>query len=157
MDVIIMPSTISLIKKLRADYPQFSFKKSPSFSWSQSNQTIYYINTDDNCNLLLHELSHALLGHTSYSRDIQLITMEREAWDYTIKLALKYDITISDDMVQSNLDTYRDWLHKRSTCPKCMANGLQTAKNTFKCLACGHIWRVNDAKTCALRRYSNKT
>ncbi len=152
-----MPSTISLIKKLRSDYPQFIFKKSNGFSWSHSENTIFYTEKDDNNSLLMHELSHALLGHTSYNRDIQLIAMEREAWDHTIKLALKYDIIISDDMVQSNLDTYRDWLHKRSTCPKCTANGLQTGKNTFKCLACGHSWRVNDAKTCALRRYNVKT
>jgi hypothetical protein len=156
MDVIIMLSTISLIKKLKVDYPQFSFIKGASFSWSHSESTIYYADTDDDLAYLFHELSHALLGHTSYDRDIQLMAMEREAWDYTIKLAPKYDVAISNDMVQSTLDTYRDWLHKRSTCPKCTANGLQTAKRTYKCLACGHIWYVNDAKTCALRRYSNK-
>jgi len=149
-----MPSTISLIKKLRAEYPQFIFKKSSSFSWSHSEQTIYYINTNDNCNFLFHELSHGILNHTDYNRDIELIVMEREAWDKAKELSNSYGFPISDDFIQSNLDTYRDWLHSRSTCPKCNATGLQTNKNTYKCLACEHNWKVNDAKTCALRRYS---
>jgi len=152
-----MPSTISVLSRLKSNYPQFSFKLGDDFLWSSSDNTIYYDNIAENQSVfLLHELSHALLGHISYTHDIQLITMERQAWDYTVKLAPKYNVTISDDMVQSTLDSYRDWLHARSTCPNCKATGVQTKKFTYVCPACSHKWQVNEARTCALRRYNVK-
>jgi len=153
-----MPSTTTLLSRLKSNYPQFSFKLGDDFLWSSSDNTIYYNGKIDNQPVfLLHELSHALLDHISYTSDIQLITMERQAWDHTMKLAPKYNVTISDDMVQSTLDSYRDWLHSRSTCPNCNATGLQTDNNTYTCLACNHKWQVNEARTCALRRYKIKT
>ncbi|HUC96573.1 MAG TPA: hypothetical protein VMR16_02815 [Candidatus Saccharimonadales bacterium] len=152
-----MPSTISLIKNLKADFPQFIFKKSSSFLWSHSENTIYYTDKKEDFRFLFHELSHALLNHTDYRRDIELVAIEREAWDRAKEIALNYGVGIDDEYIQSNLDTYRDWMHGRSTCPNCGANGMQTQKNNYKCLACNDEWHVNDAKTCALRRYSNKT
>ena len=158
MDVITMRSTTSILKRLQGDYPQFTFKKGASFYWSSSDKTIFYINSaKSNLILLLHELSHAILGHNNYDQDIQLITMERQAWENTKILAKKYKIDISDDTIQSNLDSYRDWLHSRSTCPKCNSNGLQIDSKTYECFECHEKWRVNEARTCALRRYkSNK-
>ena len=153
-----MPSTISILSSLKTNYPQFSFKLGDNFLWSSSDNTIYYDRTSKNQSVfLLHELSHALLGHASYMRDIQLITMERQAWDYTMELAPKYNVAISDEMVQSTLDSYRDWLHARSTCPSCKATGLQINKFAYSCPACSHKWRVNEARTCDLRRYTVKT
>lgn len=151
-----MPSTISLIKNLKADFPQFIFKRSSSFLWSHSDNTIYYTNERDDLRFLFHELSHALLNHIDYYRDIELVAMESEAWNKAREIAPSYGIVIDDDYIQSNLDTYRDWMHERSTCPKCSASGMQIKKKTYKCLACGHQWYVNEAKTCALRRYSIK-
>ena len=149
-----MPSIASILKLLKNNYPQFSFGQGDDFLWSSSNNTIYYdSNTENAAIFLLHELSHALLEHSNYDRDIQLVIMERQAWDYTVKLAPKYNITVSDDMVQLTLDSYRDWMHKRSTCPKCRAIGSQTDKYVYKCPACNNEWRVNEARTCALRRY----
>ncbi len=157
MDVIIMPSTTLLLKQLKSNYPQFTFKKGNYFLWSPSENTIYYCDKSDNKPiLLLHEISHALLGHADYNSDIQLITMEREAWDYAIKLAISYNVTMPTDVIESIIDSYRDWIHDRSTCPNCTATGLQINKHNYQCPACNHRWRVNEARTCALRRYSNK-
>jgi hypothetical protein len=157
MDVIIMQSTISILSSLKTNYPQFSFKQGDNFLWSSSDNTIYYDRASKNqAVFLLHELSHALLGHSSYKRDIQLITMERQAWDHTIELAPKYNVAIEDEMVQSTLDSYRDWLHARSTCPSCKATGVQINKFAYVCSACNHKWRVNEARTCDLRRYRIK-
>lgn len=154
MVVTIMPSTISILKQLKSSYPQFTFERGDKFQWSYAEKTIYYDSLANNqAILLLHELSHALLGHSSYNRDIQLISMERQAWDHTTKLAPLYGVLIDDEIVQLNLDSYRNWLHTRSSCPKCSANGLQTDEYIYKCPACNHMWRVNEAKTCALRRY----
>jgi hypothetical protein len=157
MDVTIMLSTISLIKLLKIDYPQFNFKKSSGFLWSHEDSTIYYVPENNNDNgFLLHELSHGILNHVDYNRDIELVTMEREAWNKARSLAKSYDVIIDDEFIQLNLDTYRDWLHSRSTCPRCEASGLQIKKSIYKCLACNHEWKVNEARKCALRRYSQK-
>ena len=148
-----MQSTSSLAAKLRTDYPQFSFTPDETFRWSPSHTTIYYIESYD-ASSLLHELSHALLSHSGYTKDIELLQMERDAWHYakTI-LAPKYDVVIHNDVAEDALDTYRDWLHARSICPKCAATGIQSRKNTYKCIGCGTTWRVNEARICHLRRY----
>jgi hypothetical protein len=150
-----MLSTTTLLSRLKDNYPQFSFKPGDDFLWSSSDNTIYYNNKIDNQSVfLLHELSHALLNHISYTSDIQLITMERQAWDYTLELASSYNITIPDRIIQSTLDSYRKWLHLRSLCPNCKTVGVQTKEQTYHCVACQHKWKTNEARTCALRRYS---
>jgi hypothetical protein len=133
------------------------FKKSVRFLWSPNEQTIYYFYESKNDYVyMFHELSHAILGHADYTRDVELLAMERDAWDKAVEIAKKYKMGIDDETVQSTLDTYRDWLHDRSTCPICSANGIQTEKYTYKCLECNHEWRVNEARLCALRRYKMK-
>lgn len=136
------------------DHPQFRFQLSDDFYWSSSNNTIYYTTEGEHCpELLLHELSHAILKHCSFSFDIELIAIERQAWDYAKKLALSYKVEISDNFIQDQLDTYRDWIHDRSTCPKCKANGLQNTKSSYQCIACKSEWTVNDARERQLKRY----
>ena len=80
--------------------------------------------------------------------------MERAAWDKAVLIALDFGQTIDTNTVESTLDSYRDWLHARSTCPNCQATGLQIKKQTYSCPACRHTWRVNEARICALRRFS---
>lgn len=154
MDVIIMPSTKLLISQLKTDYPQFLFKKATRFLWSPDEKTVYYTGSGGDYSFLLHELSHGLLGHANYSRDVELLAMERAAWDKAVSIAPSYNLKISDEIVESTLDSYRDWLHARSTCPNCKATGLQIKQHTYECVACHHSWRVNEARICALRRYA---
>lgn len=150
-----MPSTRSLIKRLRADFPGYTFESSTGFWWSASKRTIHLDPHAPHSDMYsLHELSHAILDHNGYEYDIDLVKLERDAWEYAKKvLADEYDTAIDEQLVQDNLDTYRDWLHARSTCPDCEAIGLQTRQRSYRCLACGHQWRVNEARICALRRY----
>lgn len=149
----------SLVKQLKADYPEFDFAMATGFWWSASDNTIHLDPTATNSAVFsLHELSHAILGHSGYESDIDLVKLERDAWDYARQtLGPRYDIAIDNDLAEGNLDTYRDWLHSRSTCPDCEATGLQTLHRSYRCLACGHQWRVNEARICALRRYSIQT
>ncbi|TAL14927.1 hypothetical protein EPN95_01720 [Patescibacteria group bacterium] len=144
----------SLIQQLKSDYPEFRFKKAKRFLWSPSENTVYYTGADDDYAFLLHELSHGLLSHAEYNRDVELIAMERAAWDKAIELAPSYDLTITEEVVENTLDSYRDWLHARSTCPNCKAVGLQIKQRVYACPACHHNWRVNEARICALRRYA---
>lgn len=148
-----MPSTTSLINKIKADFPQFRFEKGSDFHWSHSENTVYYSARQKDLNYLFHELAHALLGHDSYLRDIELISMERDAWEQAKTIAAPYKHPIDEDFIQDNLDTYREWLHQRSTCKKCTATGVQIKKNIYKCIVCNEQWRVNEARQCALRRY----
>lgn len=146
-----MPSISSLVKQLVATYPDFIFESSSVYAWSPLEKTIYYADNDPA--QLLHELAHALLGHRTFDRDLQLIDMERQAWQYAKeKLAAKYRVDIDEDAIENAMDTYRTWLHDRSTCPNCQSTGVQTDPATYQCLACMAKWRVNDARTKELRR-----
>ena len=152
-----MPSIHSLLPKLEIDFPQLLFRPGQHFSWSPDKNTVFYDESDpSNTSLLLHELAHGLLGHHDYSKDIELVTMESDAWEKAFAIAPTYKVTITDDTVQDTLDTYREWLHARSTCPECDATGYQSGKSEYTCVACSHLWRVNEARICALRRYSVK-
>lgn len=157
MVVIIMPAITSLIKQLQGDYPDISFIKSDTFSWSPSSNTVSFDDSQPHAAAYcLHELSHAILQHHNYARDIDLIKLERDAWDFAKStLAARYSASLLDDVIQDNLDTYREWLHARSTCPQCSAIGVQAAQHEYHCLACKQQWRVNEARLCALRRYKN--
>jgi hypothetical protein len=149
-----MPSISSLVNKLQGDFGQFAFTPGDDFHWSPVDNTVYYMADSDDSASLLHELAHGLLGHKSYSRDIALLEMERDAWSRAAgQLGAVYEVIIDEETVEMALDTYRDWLHARSTCPNCQAIGVQTNKHQYSCVACHEKWRVNDARICALRRY----
>jgi predicted RecB family nuclease len=150
-----MPSINSLISKLQTSYPDITFKDGTEFSWSSKKRTVTYASASENAApQLLHELSHALLDHKEYLRDISLIGIERDAWEYAkLQLAPLYNVIITEETAEDALDSYRDWLHARSTCPSCQAIGIETLKRQYKCLVCNHQWRVNEARICVLRRY----
>ena len=157
MDAIIMLSTPSLLPKLTRDFAPIVFTAGSRYAWSPDKKTVFYDESDpQNVDLLFHELAHGVLEHHDYSKDVELVAMESQAWDTALKIAPFYKVTISDDTVQDSLDTYREWLHSRSTCPSCEATGYQSGKNEYSCVACSQIWRVNEARLCALRRYSTK-
>ncbi|MCB9819859.1 hypothetical protein H6796_00915 [Candidatus Nomurabacteria bacterium] len=150
-----MQLTTSLINNIKSLYPQFKYEAGNDFSWNPSNDTIYYaVEHLNGLDQMLHELAHALLDHRNFSKDIELISLERDAWRYAKnELATKLEHKIQDSSIESHLDTYRDWLHKRSTCPKCESTGLQQDSSHYSCITCGQGWRVNDARSCGLRRY----
>lgn len=146
-----MPVTPALLARLRADYPALTFSAASDDHWDGASG-VYYGPDSEPCHLL-HELAHALLGHKSYGLDIDLLRLERAAWDHARRvLAPRYGLTISIDDAEDSLDTYRDWLHNRSLCPDCGLSGLQNLDRTYACVLCRTRWHANDAKTCALRR-----
>lgn len=151
-----MPSTPSLIQKLAKDFPALHFVEADGFEWSSETNTINYNPRESTSGEhTLHELAHAILDHRSYSRDIELLKMEREAWTYAQnELAARYNVVIDENTREEALNSYRDWLHARSTCPNCKATGMETDKHRYSCPACRHQWRVNEARICGLKRYS---
>lgn len=158
MDATTMRSMSSLIHKLKNDFPTITFFESDQFSWSPPSLTVSYNPELPHASqLLLHELSHGLLEHHDYQRDVELLAMETAAWEKAKQLADDYSVRLSESVVQPHLDTYRDWMHARSTCPECTATGYQTARAHYSCPACGHEWRVNEARICGLKRYKLTT
>jgi len=145
----------SLIHKLKTTYPDIHFIEAEQFSWSPTTKTISYNRGVAHAPLLLlHELSHASLDHREYRRDIELVAMETAAWEQAKLHAEENNVRMLENVVQDHLDTYREWLHARSTCPNCSANGYQVEAFLYQCPACSHNWKVNEARICALRRYS---
>lgn len=134
-----------LLLRLRQDYPQFKFKPGPVDTWSSEEQTIFYSKDRDRKEQrwsLLHELAHAILGHDQYFSDFELLKLESKAWSLAKELGDKYKIKIDEQHIQHCLDTYRDWLHRRSTCPTCDIRTLQTDEHRYACHNCGTIWTV---------------
>lgn len=155
-----MGSITSLVKQLKSARfatphgKTISFCQGDGFYWEPKSTSVFYAITGaDSSQLLLHELGHALLGHGSYVKDIELLAMERAAWESARLLGVDHQVAIHDTVIEDSLDTYRDWLHARSQCPYCAATGMQTAPKTYHCVSCSRAWRVNEARTCGLRRY----
>ncbi len=147
-----------LIDKLSRDFPDIQFVKGDTFMWSPGKNAVYYQNQGVSKKIgiwtLLHELGHALNKHKQYYHDIQLIEMEAEAWQTAQYLSSKYDQQIDYAHIQNCLDTYRDWAHLRSTCPKCNSICTQNTKVEYFCHNCGHQWTVSSMKFCRPYRLS---
>lgn len=148
-----------LLQKLKQDFPHINFVDSDSFYWSPRKQTVYYRDRTSNNKhttwALLHEVGHALLEHRDYQSDFDLLQLEIAAWEKARKLAEAYAEPIHEDHVQDCLDTYRDWLYLRSTCPKCTSSSLQINTSQYCCLNCNEIWTVSRSRRC--RTYRRRT
>lgn len=162
MAVTTTAKTTSLIKSLKnsgilTHLPHtIVIERGVSFSWNYKNHTVTYDPHDKDAEvLLLHEIGHALLNHHDYLYDIHLLEMERAAWDEARKLASTLGVRLADSAIEGALDTYRDWLHARSLCPRCGSTGVQDGQS-YTCLACHRKWQTNEARTCQLRRYHIK-
>lgn len=145
-----------LVLKLQRSHPELSFVEGDAFQWSPSRKEITYAKGSDTSSTwsLLHEVSHALLEHTTYRSDMELLQKEVQAWEHAQKISDKYAIVIDQDFVQDCLDSYRDWLYKRSSCPSCSLQGVQDASGQYSCINCKHTWVVTAERFCRPYRRS---
>ncbi|HSX18365.1 MAG TPA: hypothetical protein VLE51_03350 [Candidatus Saccharimonadales bacterium] len=137
------------IAKLRRDFPKFSFKEGAQDHWSPKTNTITYksdVSLQELQYGILHELAHAKLGHHNYHNDFELLKLESLAWELAAKIGKKYGVKIDDEHIQNCLDTYRDWLHARSTCPTCGMNVLQKDPYHYHCFNCQTEWKVTSGR-----------
>jgi hypothetical protein len=140
----------AFIQQLSKDFPTVVFVAADKSSWSPRHRRISYAFTASPVDIwsTLHELGHALLDHKNYHSDLSLLRKEVDAWNKALELAKKYNLTIDGEHIQSCLDTYRDWLHKRSTCPECEAHGLQRSPSLYGCFNCQATWSVSGQRFC---------
>lgn len=142
----------NLLKKLQRDYPDISFKVANEFRWSPQNNQVSYdkagILKRDAAWSLLHEVGHATLKHNTYQSDIELLQIEIAAWEQAKLIGKNYGYEIDLDHIEDCLDSYRDWLHKRSACPTCNNRSLQKDTGHYHCFNCGATWTVSQSRLC---------
>lgn len=151
-----------LLTKLRLRFPQLQYTAGRQFCWSPETQEIFYkpsglLGTKNDAQTdawsLLHETGHALLAHSSYEADVELVRLEVAAWEEARQLGELLHVPIAEDHIQDCLDTYRDWLYKRSICPSCRTKCLQQDDHAhYRCFNCHTVWRVGTSRFCRAYR-----
>jgi hypothetical protein len=146
----------TLLKTLQAKFPELKFTAGKQFCWSPETSEVFYKTSASGQKAawsLLHETGHALLQHKSYKADFELLQLEIQAWERARTLAIDLDIAIDEDHIEDCLDTYRDWLYKRSICPKCGTKCLQQDDYIhYNCFNCHAVWKVSANRFCRAYR-----
>lgn len=125
-------------EQLRQDFGELRFVRGRKFAF-RPPRTIAIGPAEPFSRLLvLHEVGHAVLKHRSFKADVERLRMEMAAWEKARELAPGYGIEWEEDVVQRELDTYRDWLHQKSRCPKCGLTRFQDAKGQYRCPRCNY-------------------
>ncbi len=125
-----------LVKKLQLEFPKFKFKAGKRFTFRFPDVIIMGPDEPNSRLLLLHELGHAILGHRDYKTNVERLKMEVDAWEKGRELASKYGVEFNEEVMQEELDSYRDWLHKKSRCPKCGLTRFQDTNGIYHCPRC---------------------
>ncbi len=126
----------TFLAKIKSDFPEFRFIDGVRFSFRPPKTIVVGPKEPNDSLLLLHELGHALSGHRSFDTEVGRMKMEREAWDKARELTPKYGVGYDEELVEGELDTYRDWLHKKTRCPKCGLTRFQTPDGKYHCPRC---------------------
>ena len=150
------------VRFLEKEFPEVKFVwNAPRFSYQlrAGVPTVFLGEPQPNFGLLtLHELGHGLCRHKDYTRSVERIKIESEAWERAKTAFLKMqeqaregwsmvidgkDVALAEilpewdeDFVQAKLDTYRDWLHTKSKCKKCGLTMYQAEDASWHCPRC---------------------
>ncbi len=147
----------ALVLALKKSYPQIELESDTTFFWSPTDKKVHYDKHNQSLEgvwALLHETGHALLEHAKYFTDIELVNMEVAAWEEAKRISDTFGIDIDEDHVQDCLDSYRDWLYKRSLCPDCRLSGIQIDTRMYTCIFCHQHWQVTTERFCRPYRRS---
>lgn len=128
-----------LLQKLQEDFPKFRFISGSKFAFRPPKTIVIGPPEPFSELLALHEVSHAILKHKTFRMDVERLKMESEAWEKARELASGYDIEVNEDLIQDELDTYRDWLHGKSRCRSCGLTRYQTPDGTYHCPRCENL------------------
>ena len=127
---------VEFFRRLSTDYPELRFIFGRKFAF-RPPKTVVIGPLEPFWQLLtLHEVSHAILGHGDFKIDVGRLKMENQAWEQARELAARYRVKVDEEVIQDELDTYRDWLHKKSRCPVCGLTRFQTPDGLYHCPRC---------------------
>jgi hypothetical protein len=160
MDAMSSQSNLhNLLQEIKRDYPDITLKKASAFRWDPASSTVFFNDKADANPVwsLLHELGHVDAGHAKYTTDTELLIMEAEAWQRASALGIKYGHPIDEEHTQDCLDSYRDWLNKRSRCPTCHQTGVEKEWGLYHCINCRSEWQVSKARFCRVYRKTKST
>ena len=145
---------------LSNQFPGITYREGTAFCWSPETGEVMYPRKRTNERAtwsLLHETSHAVLGHRSYRTDLELLRMEVMAWDKARVLAAEIGVVMDEDHIQDCLDSYRDWLYARSICPMCTNKSIQQNDlRHYRCFNCHNVWRVTPSRFCRAYRATKR-
>lgn len=126
----------SLLDRLKVDFPELRFRKGIKFLFRPPKTIVQGPDEEYADLLLLHEVGHALSHHVSFRTDIERLKCEREAWEKARELCSAYGVEYLEEVVERELDSYRDWLDKKSRCPGCGLTRFQTPDGVYHCPKC---------------------
>ena len=130
---------VEFLKRLMADFPELRFVIGSRFSFRSPRTVVIGPQEPFSELLVLHEVGHAICKHKSFRMDVTRLKMENQAWEEARKLAVRYGIEVDEEVIQGELDTYRDWLHQKSRCPRCGLTRFQTPDGSYHCPRCENI------------------
>lgn len=132
---------LAFLDTIKTAYPEFTFRPGRKFLF-RPKKTICYLEADDNFRLLLlHELAHALLGHFSYDKSLERLQIERDAWEKTRELCEKHSVPFDESIAETELDTYRDWVHQKTLCKTCGLTCLEVSPESLYCPFCQKTYK----------------
>lgn len=126
----------TFLAKIKNSYPELRFVSGNRFAFRPPHTIVVGPKEENDASLLLHELGHALSHHKTFSTGAKRLKMEMEAWSKAREIAGDVGVEIPDDVIEEELDTYRDWLHQKSRCPECGLTRFQTPDGVFHCPRC---------------------
>ena len=129
------------IEQLEDDFPGLVFRAGKKFMFRPPKTIVFEQQKNDERSklLILHEVGHALLEHKNFNTDIERVKMERDAWEKAKELCERYNVFYDEELVEAELDTYRDWLHRKSRCPQCGLTRYQGEDGRYICPKCDGI------------------
>ena len=127
----------TFLAKIKSDYPDLKFLQGRKFAFRPPKTIVVGpLDKNDSSLLILHEIGHALSGHQTFKTEVGRLKMEVEAWEKARELCNIYGVEIDEELIESELDTYRNWLHQKSRCPLCGLTRFQTPDGVFHCPRC---------------------
>lgn len=132
----------NLVERLSKDFPKLRFRQGRKFAFRPPRTIFFEPATEAEAEYkiysmrLLHEVGHAISGHRDYTQDLKRVKMECEAWQRARELSEKYGVEYDEEIAEGELESYREWLHQKSKCPKCGLTRYQAGNGEYHCPFC---------------------
>lgn len=124
----------TFLAKIKSNFPSLKFIDGKRFTFRPPKTIV--VEPDGEALLLLHEIGHVLIGNYDFKTEVGRLKIEVMAWEKAKELAATYKVAIDEDLIENELDTYRNWLHQKSRCPNCGLTRFQTPDGVFHCPQC---------------------
>ena len=125
----------TFLAKIKSDFPSLKFVPGKRFLF-RPPKTVVYVADSPDILIFLHEMGHALTSLYDFKTEVGRLKIEVLAWEKARELANSYEIPVDEDLIEGELDSYRDFLHQKSRCPNCGLTRFQTPDGVFYCPRC---------------------